>query len=187
MLVKFPALVIKKYTKSPQRGTWYFEPTGCLFIACKAASTLRTWLSLANAKAPNQGCRRLGWATRGLRKEVLMRDMGTIPECRHRVCKNWKNIVEINQQLPNRTRTCYPQVNSARFSHRAIASPWEIMDRCYIIIIIWRHGLPLLKPEWADGAVVGKDSSITFGPSPSHSALMKKTWKINRITDSLIS
>ena len=34
------------------------------------------------------------------------------------------------------------------------------------IIITCRPSLPLLKPEWADGAVAGKDSSITFWAQP---------------------
>ena len=60
-------------------------------------------------------------------------------------------------------------------------------DVYIIIIITCRPSLPLLKPEWADEAVAGKDSSVTFWAQPSHSALMKKELikkLIDRRTDS---
>ena len=48
-----------------------------------------------------------------------------------------------------------------------------------IIIITCRHGLPLLKPECADGAVPGKDSSITFRAQPKPFRFDKKAEKVS--------
>ena len=75
------------------------------------------------------------------------------------------------------TRTSYPQVNSARFSHGAIATTGVMRMRLsfllqtnapiiiiIIIIITYRPRLSLLKPVGAGGALAGKDLSITFWP-----------------------
>ena len=81
-------------------------------------------------------------------------------------------LLEKNRQLPHRTRTCHPQDLSAWMSHCAIAKTCVLMMRLWylqqtdvhIIIITYRPRLLLLKPEWADGAVAGKDSSIKGCP-----------------------
>ena len=74
-----------------------------------------------------------------------------------------------------RAQTSYPSTISARFSHCAISTTDELVVRMWllshtdvpiiIIIIRYRPRLPLLKPEWAGGALAGKDSSITLRSS----------------------
>ena len=92
-----------------------------------------------------------------LRTRALMQGLRTRLEYRHRVFVRTEKTLWKKPQLPSRTRTWYPHVNSARLSHCAIARTCILTVRLWflsqtdvpivIIIITDRPRLPLLKPE----------------------------------------
>ena len=81
----------------------------------------------------HQGAERRGKQRRDLRTKALMRDLGTRLACRH--VKNWKNIVEINQELPSRIRTCYPRVNKRTISPLRHHLTMEICRQMFISLL----------------------------------------------------
>ena len=75
------------------------------------------------------------------------------------VAQSDANLLPSGQKAHN-----YPTAPSPRLVKLMVETVNLITDKCsyYYYYFTWRPRLPLLKPEWADGAVDGKDSFLTF-------------------------